>query len=175
MLVGGHTFRSSGARRALVDPVFYNVSSLWDEEVALTTSGTLHFLNSFENASRAFVGGPDEVSRSTTIRVANSSHSLRACLFTIRAGIGLLHSRRAPGSKYVHCRQLWRAALHFAQELSKLMFGGVFVPHAVHFDASANAIICGERGPSRCSFFDRGFDCGLDCDVDRSDSRSLSI
>src|SRR5258705_1056883 len=68
----------------------------------LRTSERFHFLKSFANASRASVGGPDEVSRSTTIRVANSSHSLRACLFTIRAGIGLLHSRRAPGSKCVH-------------------------------------------------------------------------
>jgi hypothetical protein len=66
------------------------------------TCGTFHFLNSLANASRASVGGPDEVSRSTTIRVANSSHWLRACLFTIRAGIDLLHSRRAPGSKCVH-------------------------------------------------------------------------
>ncbi|HBB87596.1 MAG TPA: hypothetical protein DC047_08275 [Blastocatellia bacterium] len=119
---------------------------------------TFHFLNSFAKASRAPVGGPDEVWRSTTIRVANSSHSLRACLFTIRTGIGLLHSRRAPGSKCVHWRQLWRSALHFGQELSTMMFAGVFAPHAVHFDASPNAIIFGERGPSRCSFFARGFD-----------------
>ena len=61
-----------------------------------------YFLNSFANASRASVGGPDEVWRSTTIRVANSSQVLRACLFTIRAAIVLLHSKRAPGSKYVH-------------------------------------------------------------------------
>ena len=134
-------------------------------------SETLHFLNSFANASRAFVGGPDEVSRSTIMRAANSSHSLRACLFTIRAGIVLLHSRRAPGSKWVHWRQLWRSTLHFGQVLSKLMFVGAFAPHAVHFDDSPNAIIRGERGPSRCSFFARGFDCGFD----RSDSRSLSI
>jgi len=39
--------------------------------------------------------------------------------------------------------------LHFEQELSKLMFGGVFAPHAVHFDASPNAIMRGDRGPSR--------------------------
>ena len=31
------------------------------------------------------------------------------------------------------------------------MFGGVFAPHAVHFDVSPNAIMRGERGPSRCS------------------------
>ena len=73
---------------------------------------------------------------------------LRACLFTIRAAIDLLHSKRAPGSKYVHWRQLWRSALHFEQELSMLMCGGAFSPHAVHFDASPNAIILGERGPS---------------------------
>src|SRR5258707_13807553 len=66
------------------------------------TSETFHFLNSFANASRAFVGGPDEVSRSTTIRAANSSQVLRAFLFTIRLAIDLLHSKWAPGSKYVH-------------------------------------------------------------------------
>jgi len=70
--------------------------------MAAATSGAFHFLNSFANASRAPVGGPEEVWRSTTIRVANSSHVLRACLFTIRAGIGFVHSKRAPGSKYVH-------------------------------------------------------------------------
>ena len=58
-----------------------------------------YFLKSFANASRASEGGPEEVWRSTTIRVANSSQELRACLSTIRAGIVLLHSRRAPGSK----------------------------------------------------------------------------
>ena len=63
---------------------------------------TIHFLNSFANAWRASVGAPEEVSRSTTTRAANSSHVLRALLFTIFAVIGLLHSKRAPGSKYVH-------------------------------------------------------------------------
>src|SRR5688572_20238906 len=58
-----------------------------------------YFLKSFANASRAPDGGPEEVWRSTTIRVANSSQVLRACLSTIRARIVLLHSRRAPGSK----------------------------------------------------------------------------
>jgi hypothetical protein len=58
-----------------------------------------YFLKSFANASRASEGGPDEVWRSTTIRVANSSQVLRACLSTIRAAIFLLHSKRAPGSK----------------------------------------------------------------------------
>jgi len=164
----------SAERRAVESsPVF----SQWRTPLAPSRLATLciHFLNSFANASRASVGGPEEVSRSTTIRAANSSHSLRACLFTIRAGIGLLHSRRAPGSKCVHCRQLWRSALHFGQELSNLMFAGAFAPHAVHFEASPNAIMRGERGPSRCSVFDWGFDCGLDWDFGRCDSRSLSI
>jgi len=52
-----------------------------------------------------------------------------------------------------------------------LMVGGAFAPHAVHFDASPNAIILGERGPSRSW----GFDGGLDSDFGRCDSRSLSI
>jgi hypothetical protein len=74
---------------------------------------------------------------------------LRACLFTIRFGIDLLHSKWAPGSKDVHWRQLWRSALQFEQEVSTLMMAGAFAPHAAHFDASPNAIMRGERGPSR--------------------------
>ena len=65
-----------------------------------------HFLKRFANAWRASVGAPDEVCRSTTVRGAKSSHTLRAFLFTMRAGIVLLHWKRAPGSKYVHCRQV---------------------------------------------------------------------
>src|SRR5437764_10006504 len=61
-----------------------------------------YFLNSFANAWRASVGGPEEVSRSTTVRGVKSSQMLRAFLFTIRAVIGLLHWKRALGSKYVH-------------------------------------------------------------------------
>src|SRR6185436_149840 len=113
--------------------------------MAAATYEAFHFLNSFANASRAFVGGPEEVWRSTTIRPANSSQVLRACLFTIRAVIGLVHSRRAPGSKYVHCRQLCRSALHFGQVLSKFIFGGAFAPHEAQFNDSPNAIIRGER------------------------------
>ena len=67
-----------------------------------STRSKLHFLNNFANAARASVGAPDEVSRSITVRGANSSQVLRAFLFTIFAVIGLLHSKRAPGSKYVH-------------------------------------------------------------------------
>src|SRR5688572_9032399 len=70
-----------------------------DPVAALPVLHLTYFLKSFANASRAPVGGPDDVWRSTTIRVANSSQVLRACLSTIRAGIVLLHSRRAPGSK----------------------------------------------------------------------------
>ena len=61
-----------------------------------------HFLNSFAKAARASVGGPDEVWRSTTVRAVNSSHVLRAFLFTIFTVTGLLHSKRALGSKYAH-------------------------------------------------------------------------
>jgi hypothetical protein len=50
-------------------------------------------LNNFAKAARASVGAPDEVWRSTTVRGANSSHWLRAFLFTILVVIGLLHSK----------------------------------------------------------------------------------
>src|SRR2546423_15567853 len=85
----------------------------------LTAGGMrTYFLNRFANACLASVGFPEEVSRSTTVRAANNSHSFRAPLFAIRAVIGLRHSKRAPGSKEVHCRQVWRSALQFGQQLS---------------------------------------------------------
>lgn len=65
--------------------------------------------------------------------------------------------------------------MHFGQELSKVMFEGVFAPHAVHFDDSANAIMRGLRGPSRSWGFDCGVDWDFDCDFGPCDSRSLSI
>lgn len=130
-----------------------------------------HFLNSFANASRALVGAPDEVSRSTTVLGANSSQVLRAFLFTIRFGTGLLHSKRAPGSKNVHCRQVCKSARHFKQVVSRWIAVGAFAPHEVHFTVSPKAIIRGERGPSRS----RGLDCGVDCCFGRSGSRSLSM
>ena len=58
-----------------------------------------YFLNSFAKADRASVGAPDEVCFSTTLRAVNSSQVLRAFLFTIFTVMGLLHSKRAPGSK----------------------------------------------------------------------------
>ena len=65
-----------------------------------------YFLNRFAKAWRASVGFPDPVSRSTTVRAANSSQLLRADLFTILAVIGFRHSKRAPGSKKVQRRQV---------------------------------------------------------------------
>ncbi len=58
-----------------------------------------YFLNKFANACLASVGLPDEVSRSTIVRGANSSHGFFPPLFTMRAVIGLRHSKREPGSK----------------------------------------------------------------------------
>lgn len=130
-----------------------------------------HFLNNFANAARASVGAPDEVSRSTTVRAANSSHVFRAFLFTMRAVIGLRHWKRAPGSKYVHWRQVWRSPLQFGQELSKPIDGGACAPHEAHFTFSPKAIIFGERGPSRS----RGCDCDCGFGFSRCGSRSLSM
>ena len=59
----------------------------------------IYFLNNFAKAARASLGAPEEVCRSTTVRAVNSSHVLRAFLFRMRAVIGLLHSKRALGSK----------------------------------------------------------------------------
>src|SRR4030095_490254 len=66
--------------------------------------------------------------------------------------------------------QVWRSALQFSQVLSTPMIAGAFAPHAAHFTASPNAIIFGERGPSRSWGFDRGSCFGFD----RCCSRSLS-
>ena len=67
---------------------------------------TVYFLNKFANACLASVGFPEDVSRSTTVRAENNSQSFRAPLFAMRAVIGLRHSKRAPGSKEVQCRQV---------------------------------------------------------------------
>jgi hypothetical protein len=64
---------------------------------------------------------------------------------------------------------VWKSALHFGQELSTVMFVGAFAPHEVHFTAWLNAIIFGERGPSRSG----GFDCGVG--RGRCGSRLLSM
>ena len=79
-----------------------DLSDLLAQSVLLLNARNDYFLNRFANAWRAFVGGPEEVSRSTTVRGAKSSQILREFLFTIRAVIGLLHSKRALGSKYAH-------------------------------------------------------------------------
>jgi len=130
-----------------------------------------YFLKSFANACRASVGAPDEVWRSTTVRGAKSSHVLRAFLFTMRAGIVLLHWNVALGSKYVHWRHECSSARQFGHVLSNVMLGGALAPHDEHFTASPNAIIFGERGPSRSS----GLDCFAPCGCFRCGSRSLSM
>ena len=68
----------------------------FDWRVAVQVS---YFLKRFANACFASVGFPDDVSRSITVRAAKSSQLLRAPLFTMRAVIGLRHSKRALGSK----------------------------------------------------------------------------
>jgi hypothetical protein len=129
----------------------------------------IHFLKSFANAARASVGAPEEVCRSTTVRTANNSHVFRAFLFTMRAVTGLLHSKRALGSKYAHWRQVCSSALQVGHELSAPIAAVIFAPQEVHFTDSPNAIIFGERGPSRSAGFDCGFGFG------RCGSRSLSM
>ena len=49
-----------------------------------------------------------------------------------------------------------------------MMLFGAFAPHDEHLTVSPNAIIFGERGPSRSA----GFDCDVDCGFGRCGSRS---
>src|SRR6185369_9434990 len=121
-----------------------------------TAVSSSYFLKRFANAWRALVGVPDEVSRSTTLRGANNSHSFRLPLFTTRAVIGFRHSNRAAGSNETHARQVCRSALHFGQVLSKSITTWTVALQAGHFTLSPKAIMLGERGPSRS----RGGDCG---------------
>jgi hypothetical protein len=108
-----------------------------------------HFLNKFANACLASVGAVDEdVSRSTTARGAKSSQMFLAFLLTIRLRIVLLHSKRAPGSKWLHWRQLCNSARQLAQVVSKSITPGALAPQAEHLTTSPNAIIFGERGAS---------------------------
>src|SRR2546423_5187956 len=134
-----------------------NIIASKQNRVARDLSGSGdYFLNRFANAWRASLGAPEEVSRSTTVRVAKRSHWLRPPLFRMRAVIDLRHSKREPGSKYEHCRQVCRSALHFGQALSKSIFDCTIALQAAHLIFSPNAIIRGERGPSRS----RGACCG---------------
>ena len=73
---------------------------------AIEIARLVHFLKRFANAWRASVGPLEDVSRSTTVLGVNSSQVFRAPVFAIRAVIGLRHSKRALGSKEMHCRQV---------------------------------------------------------------------
>ena len=95
-----------------------------------------YFLKRFANACRASVGLPEDVSRSMTVRDANSSHVLRPPLFMMRAVIGLRHSKREAGSKYLHWRQVCRSELHFGHVLSVLRFVGTTALHDEHLTFS---------------------------------------
>lgn len=138
----------------------------------LPTRVSCYFLNKLAKACLASVGAPEEVCRSTTVLEVNSSQVLLAVLFTIRFRIVLLHSKRAPGSKYVHCLQVCRSPRHFVQALVKPILASSFTPHAPHLDTSPKAIIFGERGPSRSRGACLPSCC---CGFDRCGSRSLSM
>ncbi|HEU0251696.1 MAG TPA: hypothetical protein VFR12_01610 [Pyrinomonadaceae bacterium] len=81
-----HWFNSDG-KRLLMLKVDLTAPEL-NDGTPYAGEAVAHFLNNFANAWRASVGAPDVVWRSTTVRGVNSSHVLRAFLFTIFSGIG---------------------------------------------------------------------------------------
>ena len=75
-------------------------------------------------------GGPVAavVSRSHPVRASKSGHSLAASLGETRAVIGLEHSKRADGSKYVHWTQERSSCWHFGQVLREKTWASTSVP-----------------------------------------------
>jgi hypothetical protein len=103
----------------------------------MATPAKIYFLKRLSKAARASeeflgagleaVGLVDEVaSRATVTRASNQLHSLAWSFSGKRAGIGFRHWNRVEGSKWAHCLQQCKAALHFGQTLLKSVpFGRV--------------------------------------------------
>src|SRR5690606_1952607 len=102
-------------------------------------------LNRSSKAFRAEEGSPVEapededeggaavvVSRSREGRASKRAHSLAVSVGETRAVMVRAHSKRAAGSKWVHCTQDMRSCGHFGQRLSGRMFGSTRVPQRAH-------------------------------------------
>jgi hypothetical protein len=63
-------------------------------------------------------------SLATVTRAEKSVHSLCRSFATIRTGTGLVHWNLVDDSKWAHCLQQWRAALHLGQLPVKSVPGG---------------------------------------------------
>jgi len=116
---------------------------------------TSYFLNRFSNAARASLGfrlaGVD-VSFSRVTRISYNVQSLRASFFAIRSLTGCMHSKRLPGSKYVHCLQECNSNPHFGHCPSpELAVPCSTVPHCAHRDTARVPGRFTGRGPSAWS------------------------
>lgn len=111
-----------------------------------------YFLNRFSNAARASLGfrlaGVD-VSFSRVTRISYSVQSLRASFFAIRSLTGCMHSKRLPGSKYVHCLHECSSNSHFGHCPSpELAAPCSTVPHCAHRETARVPGKFTGRGPN---------------------------
>src|SRR5439155_12842079 len=90
------------------------------------------FLKRLSRARRGSSGdaAPDAVSRSTVTCIEKNVQALRAFLLAMRSGIGWVHSKRWPGSKWAHCRQEWSSDPHFGHWPNGSVSGGSRVPQS---------------------------------------------
>jgi len=123
---------------------------MWDSRPRLSDA---YFLNKFSNAARASFGfrlaGVD-VSFSRVTRISNSSQELRSSFFAIRSFTGCMHSKRLPGSKYVHCLQECSSNPHFAH-FPSVGIPCSTVPHCAQRDTARVPGRFTGRGPSAWS------------------------
>lgn len=112
-----------------------------------------YFLNRFSKAARASRGFDEEVSRSIVVRWAKKEHSLRASFLGIRAVIGLVHSKRLPVSKKVHCLQLCSSAPQLGHLDCRSIPSGRIAAQEAQRQTERCPGIVGVRGPKVSGFF----------------------
>lgn len=93
-----------------------------------------YFLKRFSNAARASFGrklAGVEVSFSRVTRISYDGHSLRSSFFATRTVTGCMHSKRDPGSKYMHSLHECSANPHFGH-FSSAVIPVSTIPHCAH-------------------------------------------
>ena len=89
-----------------------------------------------------------EVSRSRLVRASNSGHSLATSLGETRIDRGREHSKRAEGSKFVHCTQARRSCWHLGHDVPESACASISVPQRAQRATSRYPIMRGFLAPS---------------------------